>query len=156
LAAGVVATGVGALATPASEPLCGAGPAESGVTDGTATHVQLAGHSASAMQVVALGWQYPGNDEVVVQIGGVVPDAPPPADGGTVIAGSFAGSFAGTGALGKSVLTVGWLPVEPLVPEPAAAPLPPQFPETVGSHVKAEPQSASTLQGSCHLKVHRE
>src|SRR3954468_24946507 len=51
---------------------------------------------------------------------------------------------------------------DPLVPPEGAAPaplltaLPEQAPYTDGWHTKPLPQSASALQGSCHLKAHVE
>jgi hypothetical protein len=44
------------------------------------------------------------------------------------------------------------LPVEP-PPEPVEPPLPEQEPISVGLQVKPAPQSASLLQGSCHLNA---
>lgn len=49
-------------------PLIGVATPAGAISVVIETHVQGVGQSESTLQVVALGWQYPGNDVVVVQV----------------------------------------------------------------------------------------
>ena len=143
-----VATGVlvvvGGLLTGAAPASFALGVLLTVVGTGDATQVQVEGQSESRVQLVTLAWQLPGKDVVVVHKGAVVVPA------------SGAGLEGGAGSAPE--------PLPPPVPdEEDAVPVPPetgpdpeQLPIVVGWHAKPSPQSASALQGSCHLYVHRE
>jgi hypothetical protein len=132
--------GTGAIADPsvAVEPeLTGSGRA-------MLVHFQSAGQSVSTSQVVAFGWQDPGNEVVVVQVGGVPAStagfgALPPASGKSA---------------GPELLELVDPPPELTVPPPPSA-LPAEQPiATLGWQVNPSPQSAAALHGSCHLNAH--
>ncbi len=105
-------------------------------------HFQSAGQSASAAQMVAFGWQDPGNEVVVVHVGGA-----PASTGGSVGAcAPESGRSAGPELIEPPLA----LTVPPL---PSALPAE-HSPTTLGWQVKPSPQSAAVLHGSSHLKTH--
>jgi hypothetical protein len=130
----------GAIAAPV--PASVAAGADTVRVGSPSTHVQAAGQSVFAVQLVAFGVQEPGKVVIVVQ---VLPG--------------------GTGAL-PLVFGPAWpdpveaMPVEAvpavIVPASALPPPPEQAPVTDGAQVNPSPQSVSTLHGSCHLYAHVE
>jgi hypothetical protein len=108
-----------------------------------ATQLHAAGQSASVVQVIVFGVHEPGKLVVVVHISGggatgvppsalASPEEPPPDDGLA-------------------------LPVPVPATGVGAPPPPPEQAVIIeGAQVKPAPQSASALQGSCHLYLHVE
>ena len=133
----VVIGGTGVGAAPASIAI---GPLLTAVGGFQSTHFQIEGQSESTAQLMTSTWQEPGNDVVVTHTGAEVP-------------ASTAGKRGGAEGAPE--------PLPPPAPdeedEPPEAELDPEhIPVVVGWHTKPVPQSASALQGSCHLNAHCE
>jgi len=141
--AGSPAIETGSSPVPEAPPLDTTPPPDP-TTD--STQIQFEGQSESTLQLVALAWQYPGNEVSTLHSGAVGVPASRGRDGG----------------VGSGTSTP---PLAPPTPEPAEpvavlVPVLPATPEqavvTFGWQTKPAPQSASALQGSCHLKMHCE
>jgi hypothetical protein len=121
---------------------------------GADMQVQLAGQSESTLQAAIAGWQYPGNEVVVVQVGG------------GSIATTPASVFDGATATTEDVPDPDDIATPVAPPAAAAPPVPiaggavPEPPEhapvTVGEQTKSTPQSESTLHGNCQVKMQVE
>ena len=120
------------------------------------THVQTAGQSESTLQVVALGWQYPGNDVVVVHVvvGSLVTVPPSTLSGGV---GATAGRVDTAAPPAPDAdppppdVPADEVPVAGGGETPETVPFDEHEPPTDGLQTKSAPQSLSALHGNCHL-----